>query len=177
MPKKPKKSKEKKLRKTKKERPKKRKKSKEKKTVKDEKNKVGRKLFNGKVEGDVVQKLEEAFAYGCTDEEACVYADISRTALHNYQKKNKEFLNRKELLKQSPILLARQTVVTGIQIDPDLALKFLERKKKDEFSPKLIVEDNGQAELEELRNDLKTLIGGKNAKAKQKAKRPDKKRA
>lgn len=26
----------------------------------------------------VVQKLEEAFALGCSDEEACIYADICK---------------------------------------------------------------------------------------------------
>lgn len=82
----------------------------------------------------VIKKLEEAFLDGATDEEACFYADISHQTLYNYQKEHPEFVERKEALKQNPIFLARRTVVRAVKIDPEIALKFLERKKKDEFS-------------------------------------------
>jgi len=82
---------------------------------------------------DTVKKLEEAFLLGCTDLEACLVADISKETLYNYQDKNPEFVGRKEKLKLFPIYRARASVMNGID-DPDLALKFLERKKKDEFS-------------------------------------------
>lgn len=88
---------------------------------------------------ETIQKLEYAFSLGCSDKEACFYADVGQTALYNYQKSNPEFVKRKELLKQNPILLARQTVLKGISgsdADANLALKFLERKRKDEFSLK-----------------------------------------
>ena len=81
-----------------------------------------------------LKKLNEAFAFGCTDEEACYYAEISKQTLYNYQKDHPEFVDQKEALKQRPILLARQEVINGIKGNPELALKFLERKKKDEFS-------------------------------------------
>lgn len=81
-----------------------------------------------------LQKLKEAFAFGCTDEEACYYAEIGKSTLYNYQNDNPEFLEQKEALKQRPILLARQEVIKGLTGNPELALKFLERKKKDEFS-------------------------------------------
>src|SRR3990167_2591130 len=83
---------------------------------------------------ELVQKLEYAFALGCTDEEACFYADISKQTLYNYQDKHPEFVDRKQALKTRPIFLARETLLRGIKEDPDLALKMLERKKKDEFS-------------------------------------------
>lgn len=152
-------------------------KGKKKKTGRKNKKGAGRKLFDGKDEKIVLQKLREAFSLGCTDEEACLFADISCTALYMYQRKNKKFLKQKELLKNNPILIARQSVVRGMESDSDLALKFLERKKKDEFSPKLIVEDTGAEELEELRNDIKSLIKGKNAKNIQTTKKTDKKGA
>jgi hypothetical protein len=44
-----------------------------------------------------VAKLEQAFAFGCTDLEACLYADISKDCLYNYQKKHPEFVDRKAL--------------------------------------------------------------------------------
>lgn len=84
---------------------------------------------------DTVNKLEQAFAIGCTDEEACVFADISRTTLYDYIKKNPEFADKKEALKKKPILKAKNTVVKNLD-NPDMALKYLERKCKDEFSTK-----------------------------------------
>lgn len=83
---------------------------------------------------EVIAKLEEAFAWGCTDVEACLWADIAQKTLYLYQEKNPEFIQRKAELKETPIMLARKTVLKGIKVNPDLALKFLERKKKDEYS-------------------------------------------
>lgn len=85
---------------------------------------------------EVVKKLEEAFLLGCSDLEACFYANISKQTLYTYQDKNPEFVDRKEQLKENPIFIARKSVITGLS-NPDLALKFLERKKKDEFSTKI----------------------------------------
>ena len=54
----------------------------------------------------VLRKLEDAFALGCTDLEACLYADISKTTLYDYQKDHPEFAERKEKLKETPTLKA-----------------------------------------------------------------------
>jgi hypothetical protein len=83
---------------------------------------------------EVIAKLEEAFAWGCTDIEACLWADIAPATLYQYQEKNPEFTERKEELKETPIMLARQSVLRGMKNNPELALKFLERKAKKEFS-------------------------------------------
>lgn len=98
---------------------------------------------------DTLRKLNEAFALGCTDEEACLYADIGTSTLYDYQKANPKFSEQKELLKQRPVLLARQSVIRGFAEDSNLALKFLERKKKDEFSlrQELTGEDNGPIQI------------------------------
>lgn len=82
----------------------------------------------------VIAKLEEAFAWGCTDAEACLWANIATPTLYLYQEKHPEFIERKSHLKQTPILKARKSVVSSLAADPKLALSFLERKKKDEFS-------------------------------------------
>lgn len=89
-----------------------------------------------KMTTETVKKLEEAFALGCSDLEACLMADISKQTLYNYQDANPEFIDRKEKLKESPVLIARTTVVREIQNDADLAMKYLERKCKKEFSTK-----------------------------------------
>lgn len=84
----------------------------------------------------VVKKLEEAFSLGCSDEEACLYAGITRTTLWNYSKNNKEFIDRKALLKKNPVLLARKSVVESFEEHPELAWKYLERVDA-ELNPKM----------------------------------------
>jgi hypothetical protein len=103
----------------------------------------------------LLQKLEEAFLLGCTDEEACLFADIAPSSLYNYQKDRPEFLERKNVLKNNPVLKARTEVVNGFKGNPDLALKFLERKKKDEFSlrTELTGEDGKAIRFENLTDE------------------------
>lgn len=80
-----------------------------------------------------IAKLEQAFSFGCTDSEACLYADLHVSTLYKYQIENPEFVDRKNALKATPILIARESLIKGVKNDPVLALKFLERKLKDEF--------------------------------------------
>lgn len=89
-----------------------------------------------KMTPETLSKLEQAFLMGCTDLEACLYAYISKSTLYDYQNANPQFLERKESLKQNPVLKARKSVVDSLDDNPELAMKFLERKKKDEFSLK-----------------------------------------
>ena len=85
---------------------------------------------------EIIGKLEEVFAIGGSDLEACFYAGIGKTTLYNYQNVHPDFVERKEMLKEKPILKARQTVVKSLD-DPDMALKYLERKRKSEFGNSL----------------------------------------
>lgn len=87
-----------------------------------------------KIDEAVLRKLEEAFGLGSTDAEACFYADIAPSTLYAYEKENPEFSERKKALKERPILLARRTVVNALETDYNHALRYLERKKRDEFS-------------------------------------------
>lgn len=87
-----------------------------------------------KLTPEIVGKLKQAFAIGATVEEACFYAEINKTTYYDWIKVNEELNNEFERLKQKPILEARQEVVKGLKGNPEFALKFLERKKKDEFS-------------------------------------------
>jgi hypothetical protein len=86
-----------------------------------------------KMTPETIGKLEEAFSMGCTDLEACLFADIEKTTLYKYQQDHPEFINRKEKLKENPVLKARQTILDNLE-DPTNARWYLERKKKDEFS-------------------------------------------
>jgi len=85
---------------------------------------------------EVIGKLEQAFAIGASDKEACFYADIHPDTLYAYQKKYPQFSDRKEALKLRPILAARQKVIDDINKDDNTAKWYLERKLKSEFSTK-----------------------------------------
>jgi hypothetical protein len=82
----------------------------------------------------LVNKLEYAFSIGATVKEACLYADISRETYYKWTEIDKELSDRLEDLRENPIFVARESVFNGMKKDPDLALKFLERKLKKEFS-------------------------------------------
>lgn len=85
---------------------------------------------------NVLALLREAFEWGCPDIEACLHAGISQDALYDYQKRNPGYAEQKERLKKTPSIAARKTVVASVKEDSDMALKYLERKEKQEFSPR-----------------------------------------
>lgn len=87
------------------------------------------------IDKEVIDKLELVFALDGTDLEACSYANIAPATLYNYQNKNPDFLERKQMLKERPFIKARQTVVKALD-NPSDAQWYLERKKKHEFSSK-----------------------------------------
>ena len=95
----------------------------------------------------VIAILEEAFLEGHTDREACLIANIDPATLYRYCKENPDIAIRKEELKENQFVVARKTLMKGVKANPELALKFLERKKKDEFSTKQEVDvtSNGQS--------------------------------
>jgi hypothetical protein len=83
---------------------------------------------------EVLEKLEQAFLLGATDVEACLVADIAPATLYKYQERNPEFSERKASLKEMPVYQAREAVIKAFKRDPKLAMQYLERKRKDEFS-------------------------------------------
>ena len=85
---------------------------------------------------ETLELLKEAFLLGCSDREACHLANISTSTLYHYQEANPRYAEQKEIWKDSPTLIARRSVVNALENDYEHALKYLERKKKDEFSPR-----------------------------------------
>lgn len=83
----------------------------------------------------VLDKLEEVFSLGGTDKEACLFAGINPSTLYNYQEINPEFVQRKALLKETPVLLARRTVTESLAKDTNTARWYIERRDRD-FNPK-----------------------------------------
>ena len=118
----------------------------------------------GTVTKEVVAKLEQAFAVGATDLEACFFAGISKDAFYRYCDKHEEFRERKEALKQKPVLLAKTNVIKKLQAaDIDTSKWYLERKAKKEFSTRIessnmnievIPSEEQQEKIEKMLDDI-----------------------
>lgn len=106
---------------------------------------------------ETIRKLEEIFALGGTDAEACFYANISKESLYAYCREHPEFTDRKEGLKDNPVLKARRTVVKALD-DPKDAQWYLERKRKGEFSIKQELEHSGEIKQSLTKEQIDELI-------------------
>ena len=100
-----------------------------------------------KINEEVVGKLEYAFMKGFNVTEACDYAEISRDTYYDNLKKNK--LNLAEAIESG---------------DLDESKYYLERKCKDEFSPKQEIQHSGTMEINNpmanlTTDELRKLIG------------------
>ena len=113
-------------------------------------NKGGR---PSKIDEATIQKLEYAFSIGCTALEACCYADISKTAYYDYLKRNPEFTDRVELLKEKLPLKSREVLKSSIEEgDVNSAKWFLERNKRQEFSTQQNIEQKSEVEVTDNRD-------------------------
>ena len=91
-----------------------------------------------------IQKLKEAFALGCSIEEACFYTDISNQTYYNWIEKKPELFDEFERLKQKPVLMARQAVVQGLPGDKHFSYQFLKAKRPQEFAAERVaIEHSG----------------------------------
>ena len=148
---------------------------------------MARKWFDGRKEDSVLALLYEVWAVGGSDAEASFYADILPCTLSRYLDTHPDVEQRKLALKERPVLLARRAVIDsfdGHEIEimsgkkkrriasiknPDMALKFLERIRKKEFSTLQKIEGdfNGNIEtsdpvMEALKNDIGGLTNAIN---------------
>jgi hypothetical protein len=85
---------------------------------------------------NTVNKLEYAFSIGCTDLQACIYAGISKQTLYNYQDKTPGFVDRKQLLKENPVLLAKENVMLALKEKNISISTWLLERRDDDFKPK-----------------------------------------
>ena len=82
-----------------------------------------------------VHKLEQAFAIGCTVEEACYLSGISRSAYYKRLEVDAYFMDKMERAKLFMVIQARHTVCRAIRNgDVKTSMWYLERKRKGEFS-------------------------------------------
>lgn len=82
----------------------------------------------------VIGKLENIFSMDGTVKEACLYAGINPDTYYQFLKDNPKFSERFEALRETPVLLARQTVVKKLKDNYSNAMDYLSRKAKREFS-------------------------------------------
>lgn len=95
-----------------------------------------------RIDEKMLEKLERAFSYGMSNDEACLECNLARSTLQDYFTKNPNFKERVEMLKNRPVTIARKCVVDGLTDDSELSLKYLERKCRVEFNPKAEIEAN-----------------------------------
>lgn len=111
------------------------------------KKKTGRPL---KIDEKVVGKLIEGFQNGFTVEEACRFAGIHKDTYYEECKRNPAFADEMDRAQDYPLILAKKRILTAIrdpESDDGLALKFLERRQRDRYSPKIINEMTGDVTL------------------------------
>jgi hypothetical protein len=82
---------------------------------------------------EIIRKIEEVAALDGSVEEMAYYAGVHRDTMYLWLKEDSEFSDRIAELRERPVLKARQTFVKALD-EPEYALKYLERKKKKEFS-------------------------------------------
>jgi hypothetical protein len=102
-----------------------------------------------------VEALINAYKYGCRNEEAWISAGISDNQFYYFMEKHPEFSGIIKACKEIPNLKARQTVVTQIATDGNLAFKYLERKLPEEFGAKNNIGIAVQVNVGERMKDIK----------------------
>lgn len=100
---------------------------------KDPKRKVVREWRWWKQNPEKLTKLEQAFAIGCTDKEACGYAELTEKQLYYYERQHPDFGSRKEVLKNTVVLKAKQTVANKVGASYHTAIDYLKRTRKGEY--------------------------------------------
>lgn len=109
------------------------------------------------IDNEILTKLEFAFSHSLTDEEACLYADISPRTLYRYIEDNEDFWQRKEVLKKQPNIKAKFNWIKKMEEDDYTASKeWLERKSKGEFSTKQELDQNisGKLTLSQILSEI-----------------------
>ena len=97
-----------------------------------------------KMTPETINKLEQAFALGCPKTIACEYAGISTETLNKYEHKNPAFPDRIKQLQGLVGMQARKAVADAIKRgDARVAVDYLKRKHREEFSEKLHTEHSG----------------------------------
>jgi len=78
-----------------------------------------------------IQKIREALSWGCSEIEACHYAEVSLATLEKYLQQNPQFREEKNRLETLPNVLLKKRLFEAIaEAKPETCLKLLERKEQ-----------------------------------------------
>ena len=86
---------------------------------------------------EYIANIAEYLKVGCSLHEACLHGETPYRTVKDYYDNEDEVRKKIDRLMNTPILTARQTVVKDLEDNPDMAMKYLERKLKSEFSPRV----------------------------------------
>ena len=92
---------------------------------------------------DVRDRLLDAFGYGATKGEACAYAGITPPTLDAWLEDEPALQEEVDKKRELVLLRARQAVVKNLD-EPNFALRFLERKRPEEFGATQKVHHTGE---------------------------------
>lgn len=109
-----------------------------------------------KLTPEIEKELERALRLDYPVEKACVYVGIAKSSFYSWLKNFPEFAEKMRRAKHFASKIARTSVIKHMAKDGNLALKYLERKEKDEFSTKQVVQE--QSPTKELDLDEKRDI-------------------
>ena len=85
----------------------------------------------------IIDKLEEAAKWDYTIEEMCFYAGISHDTYNRWKKEKPELGVRIEMLRNSPVMTAKETLAKKVGDSFANSIEYLKRKRKSEFSERL----------------------------------------
>jgi hypothetical protein len=97
-----------------------------------------------KLTDETIKRLEEAFAMDCPVTEACLFANITTPTYYAWIKKNPSLELRFNALRETPFLVARNTINKAIKENPQYAFEYMKRKKKKEFGDAVDLTSDGE---------------------------------
>ena len=87
-----------------------------------------------KMTPEVIGSLKEAFAMDCSIREACLYAGINTDTYYEWMKQYPKLSDQFNILRESPVLMARNEVIKGLKGDKRFSFDYLKSKRSEEFS-------------------------------------------
>jgi hypothetical protein len=100
-----------------------------------------------KMTENTLQLLRESFSWGCTDTEACCYAEISTSTLYSYCQENPKFLELKNKLKDMPTMKARRIINASLDGDDlNTANRVIDRKEGTKVKQEITGANGGPIE-------------------------------
>jgi hypothetical protein len=81
---------------------------------------------------EVIAKLKRCFELDYNIPDACFEANISQSTLYNWMKDDPDFMEEMTYTRGNVKRLAKRTLISKIEDNPQLAAWYLERKAKDE---------------------------------------------